>query len=260
MAWDDTFGLKWRRRWRKPFNKLAHRRYFISRYRGADFLLRPDGISTLEISAKIAERPELTDFMARCAKLQPELFIDVGANIGLYACILLKNHSAPRAILFEPDRRNLIQLKANLLINGLVERADVHELALGDAPGRQCFYPSPIDGGFSRIVARSDSGGVDYEVQVARLDDMISLCNRTLAIKIDVEDYECQVIAGMAKLLRNNQCLVQIEAFDHSRDQVASLMTVAGYDLAASYFPNFVFEPRTAQAASASGAPLSFTG
>jgi hypothetical protein len=79
--------LKFRRRFRKPFNKLFHRqRYFVSRYLGADFLLQPIGIGTLEISAKISERPELSDLMARCADFKPELFIDIGANIGMYSC------------------------------------------------------------------------------------------------------------------------------------------------------------------------------
>src|SRR5271170_2088728 len=137
MAWHESWHSKLRRRFRKPFNKLFHRkRYFVSRYYGADFLLRPDGIGTLEMSAKIAEYPELTHFMRRCADLHPESFIDIGANIGLYSCVLLRNGSVPRAILFEPDRLNLVHLKANLMINGLLDRTELHELALGDAAGR----------------------------------------------------------------------------------------------------------------------------
>ena len=58
--------------------------------------------------------------MRRCTELRPDVFIDVGANIGLYSCILLKNAYVPRAILFEPDHQNVVQLKANLLINGLL--------------------------------------------------------------------------------------------------------------------------------------------
>ena len=242
MAWKESWPLKIRRRLRKPFNKVFHRRhYFISRYRGADFLLRPDGIGTLEMSAKIAEYPELTDFMARCAALGPDVFLDIGANIGLYSCILLKNGSVPRAILFEPDRLNLIHLKANLLINGLLDRTQLHEVGLGDVAGRHFLVPGKIDGGFSRIVDGDAADGGAYEVQVARLDDVLSLSGRRLAIKIDVEQYECNVLNGMARTLRDNRCVVQIEAFD-TRDQVIAIMAAAGYGLAADFTPNFVFE------------------
>ena len=110
MAWKESWAMKIRRRFRKPFNRIVHgRRYFITQYRGADFLLRSDGIGTLEVSAKIAERLELAHFMRRCADLRPDLFLDIGANIGLYSCILLsrcgEHHTAgDRCFSDRPDR------------------------------------------------------------------------------------------------------------------------------------------------------------
>jgi FkbM family methyltransferase len=243
MPWKEPWHAKLRRRFRKPFNKLFHSRgYFIARYFGADFLLQPTGIGTLEISANIAERPELTDFMARCARLRPDIFLDIGANLGLYTCTLLKNGSAPHAILFEPDRTNLVHLRANLLINGLLDRAEIHEVAVGDTAGRSRLVPGSIDGGFSRIVGSgTDAGG--YDVQVVRLDDELALAGKKLAIKIDVEHYECNVLGGMARTLRGNRCLVQIEAFE-TKDRVIAMMAEAGYDVVADFLPNFVFENR----------------
>ncbi len=244
MPWKEPWRAKLRRRFRKPFNRLFHsRHYFIARYFGADFLLQPTGIGTLEISANIAEQTELTDFIARCARLQPDVFLDIGANIGLYTCTLLKNGAVPRAILFEPDRTNLVHLRANLLINGLLDRAEIHEVAVGDAPGRSPLLPGSIDGGFSRIIGNGGAGAGAYDVEVVRLDDVLSLAGQKLAIKIDVEHYECNVLAGMARTLRANRCLVQIEAFE-TRERVIAMMTDAGYDLVADFLPNFVFENR----------------
>ena len=237
MAWKESWQLKIRRRLRKPFNKIFHaRRYFISQYRGADFLLQPGGIGTLEISAKISEYPELTNFMRRCADFKPDILIDIGANIGMYTCILLKNGSVPRGILFEPDRSNLIRLRANLLINGLLDRTEIHEHALSNEAGSQRFLPGKVDGGFSRIVTGDDAREAAYDVKVARLDDVLSLSGRRLAIKIDVENWECNVLAGMERTLRQNRCIVQIEAFE-TRDQVIAMMAAAGYRLAANFSP-----------------------
>jgi len=184
MAWKGSWPLKLRRRWQEPFNKLVRgTRPFVSRYMGADFLLRPRAIGTLEISARIAERPELTSFMRRCALLRPDALIDIGANIGLYSCILLKNRSVPRAILFEPDRDNLIQLRANLLINDLVPFAEVHEIALGDAPARRWLAPGAIDGGLSATTTEGIADDRGYEVSVARLDDVLSIGGNGLPSK-----------------------------------------------------------------------------
>jgi hypothetical protein len=75
---------KIRRRFYSPYNKLAHRgRYFICRYFGAEFLVRSANVGGLEISAKIAEYPELKNFMRSAAAIKPDIFIDVGANLGL---------------------------------------------------------------------------------------------------------------------------------------------------------------------------------
>lgn len=244
MAWKEPWRLKIRRRFRKPFNKIFHaRHYFISRYRGADFLLQPSGIGTLEMSAKISEAPELTNFMQRCNELRPDVFIDIGANIGMYSCILLKNGCVPRAILFEPDRKNLAHLRANLLINNLLDSVEVHELALSNTEGRMRLVPGEIDGGFSMLVTEDKFIGRGYDVDIARLDDLVSFAGKRLAIKMDVERHECEVLAGMQRTLRHNNCFVQIEAIG-TLDQVVSTMAGAGYDLTLSLLPNFVFERR----------------
>jgi FkbM family methyltransferase len=242
MAWKESWPLKLRRKLQRPFNRIVRgTRPFVARYMGADFLLRPHGIGTLEISAQIAERPALTSFMRRCALLRPDALIDIGANIGLYSCILLKNRSVPRAVLFEPDRDNLIQLRANLLINDLVPFAEVHEVALGDAPSRRWLGPGAIDGAFSATTTDAIADDRGYAVSVARLDDVLSIAGKRLAIKIAVERHECRVLAGMQRTLRANRCLVQIEAFE-TTEEVIAMMAAAGYPLVEISSPNFVFE------------------
>ena len=78
-----TWRNKVRRRFHSLYNKLSHRgRYFICRYFGADFLVRARNVGGLEISAKIAEHPELMNFTRTAGALKPDVFIDVGANLG----------------------------------------------------------------------------------------------------------------------------------------------------------------------------------
>ena len=101
------FALRWRnklrRRFYKPFNRLIYGgHYFVCDYFGADFLVRSVNVGGLEISAKIGEYSELKYFTRACAELKPDVFVDIGANLGLYTCIVMKNGLAPRAILFAP--------------------------------------------------------------------------------------------------------------------------------------------------------------
>lgn len=82
---------KLRRRFYSPYNKAVHRgRYFICRYFGAAFLVRSANVGGLEISAKIAEYEELKNFARSATEIKPDLFIDIGANLGLYTCVLMK--------------------------------------------------------------------------------------------------------------------------------------------------------------------------
>jgi FkbM family methyltransferase len=229
---------KIRRRFYSPYNKFVHRgRYFICGYFGAEFLVRSVNVGGLEISAKIAEHDELKNFIRGAAAIKPDLFINIGANLGLYTCILMKNRLVPRAILFEPDRRNRVHLGANLLINGLLDAdLQIHPVALGAEPGRFRLVPGPErDIGLSQIVEVA-AEGQGYDVEVVRLDDFVALAGQTLAIKIDVERYERKVLTGMARTLRDNRGIVQIEVLE-AREETVALMSVAGFKLG----PNLVF-------------------
>ena len=238
--------LRWRnkarRRFYKPFNRLAHRgRYFVCRYFDTDFLVNSINVGGLEISAKIGEYQELRHFIRACTELKPEVFIDIGANLGLYTCILMKKRLVPRAILFEPDRRNRIHLRANLLINNLLGAdIEIHEVALGAERGTFRLTPGPErDIGLSQIVENAPSAE-GYNVDVARFDDLVALSGRTLAIKIDIERYERKAIAGMARTLRDNRGIVQIEVLE-AHEETVGLMSAAGFNLAWQYGPNLVF-------------------
>ncbi len=245
-----SLALRWRNKWRrrvyKPFNKIFYRgHYFVCSYFGADFLVRSVNVGGLEISAKIGEYPELKNFMRSCAEIKPDVFIDIGANLGLYTCIVMKNTLAPRAILFEPDRRNRVHLRANLLINDLLESdITINEVALGAERGKFRLVPGPErDIGLSQIVENAPPGeGQDsgYEVDIVRFDDLVQLSGKTLAIKIDIERYERKALAGMAKTLADNRGVVQIEVLE-ARDETVGLMAAAGFKLAQEFGPNLVF-------------------
>jgi FkbM family methyltransferase len=231
----------WRRQVRSVRKRIVRATYgdrsFITDYLGAEFLVRLDNVIGREIAYRSFERDRIENFMSLCRRSKPELFLDVGANCGVYACILLKADIVPRAVLFEPDRENAALLRKNLALNDLLGRTDVHEAAAGATAGHATLLPGPASNkGQSRIGTGSDG----YTVEVVTTDDIVPATGKTLAIKIDVEGHELEALAGMARLLHNNRGIVQIESYDHEA-QVMQVMIEAGFALVTNFRPDFVF-------------------
>jgi len=117
---------------------------------------------------------------------------------------------------------------------------EIHPVALGAEPGRFRLVPGPErDIGLSQIVEAAPQGQ-GYDIEVVRFDEFVALTGQTLAIKIDVERYERKVLAGMARTLRDNRGIVQIEVLE-AREETVELMSAAGFRLAQDFGPNLVF-------------------
>jgi len=169
-----------------------------------------------------------------------DTFLDVGANIGVYT-VRVAQHEQVRSIhAFEPDPRNYRQLQANLFLSPNGQKVWAHNLALSDTAGEADLF-------LSRRPTRTDTGKVNTgtssltfnqarhekpavaRVRTMRVDDMINLRDAVVAIKIDVEGHEPAVLAGAQRLLRDNTCVVLVEAFEANRLKVDAVLASYGY-------------------------------
>lgn len=229
---------------RKRYLRLVHGdEYFITQYFGARFLVCWADVVAREVALKNFEQVQLKYLIEGCRRLKPETFIDIGANGGLYSCVLLKLGLVSRAIMFEPDRRNLLLLRTNLLLNGLTERAEWRECAVGSTPGRLRLISAHSGNTGTSRIAGEDERGDGYEVDVVRLDDAVPLAGKTIVIKMDVEGYELTALDGMTRLLRDNRGIVQVESTS-TRHQVIKVMHEFGYSQTADFYSDLVFEKR----------------
>jgi FkbM family methyltransferase len=237
--------MQFRHKMQRSFWKRANRlrygdAFFLTDYLGARFLVRNSNIIGQHIASGVCDIYQLVALIADCERLKPSVFLDIGANSGLYACILLRKNLVPRAVLFEPDRRNAAHLRANLFLNDLDARADLREQAAGSAPGRLRLVPGPeANTGSSYLAAAGEAAG--YEVEVARIDDVVALSGVTFAAKIDVEGHELETLAGMARTLSENRGVIQIETWD-KRDAVIAALAAHGYRLTGEVPPDLRFE------------------
>lgn len=131
--------------------------------------------------------------------LRPEdLFVDIGANVGSYT-VLASGAVGARSISFEPAPRAYRALLDNLRLNDLTARVEARNECLASTPG-EAELTADFDTG-NHVVAGPHGAGGTVRVPVTTLD--IALARHDPAmLKIDVEGYETEVIAGADRTLR----------------------------------------------------------
>ena len=138
-----------------------------------------------------------------------DLFLDIGANVGSYT-VLASGVCGARTIAFEPDPGTAVTLRRNVAINSIDNLVQVQETALGAHAGEVAFT---VGQDTTNRVAGSGDGETRL-VRLSRLDDISGVQAPTL-IKLDVEGYEEQVLAGAGAVLAAPSLLaIETEAQD----------------------------------------------
>jgi FkbM family methyltransferase len=158
------------------------------------FRLAAADTSILNGSFEVQERKALAKYLEKA-----DVFVDIGANIGLYTCIARSMNKYVLA--FEPLPQNLRWLYRNLEENGWLD-VEVYPMGLGCKPGLASLYGA----GTGASLVNGWSGGVDDRYQVIALNCLDNLLGRRfegqqLLIKIDVEGAELDVLHGARETL-----------------------------------------------------------
>ena len=133
---------------------------------------------------------------------KPRVVWDVGANSGTYGLLAKALNPESEIHFFEPLPRAIQTIKENLLLNKF--EGYVHEFGLGEYDGQaQIFLPIGNDFPTSVTVNKNttgEGGGADsLSIEVCRADSVISKgeANVPDLVKLDVETYEPEVLAGL---------------------------------------------------------------
>lgn len=128
---------------------------------------------------------------------QPCVFVDVGANIGLFTVTAALLNPRVRVFAFEPNPTSYRLLQENLQLNGLTN-ANAAQTAVGERQGRASLDISSPHAGCHSIYS---SGDQRIEIPVICLDDFFAEKQVLPSlIKVDVEGYEPRVLEGMKSL------------------------------------------------------------
>lgn len=172
------------------------------------------------------------------------VFVDVGANYGFYSLLAALWNPDLRVVAFEPVPAIFAALQKNIQLNGLAGRVICENLALGARSGTAPFYLPPTDGKDLQATGTlsADSWQVRHnspslKVDVVNFDEYeTSRPMRVDLIKIDVEDFEADVLQGMGGIIKRDEPFIVCEILPRNREhknertrQVLQALNYAAY-------------------------------
>jgi FkbM family methyltransferase len=151
---------------------------------------------------------EMASFMALAGSART--FFDVGAWKGLFSMIFCLLGDDKRAVAYEPSQAGIDATTALAALNGCASRIAPRQVGVGLAAGRAAARMAP--GGIISVGADPSSGDAIDDLQIVSLDDEVRTHNLVPdLVKIDVEGYEYEVLAGARRLLRDHKPAICLE-------------------------------------------------
>jgi FkbM family methyltransferase len=200
---------RWTRAVSYTFSRYVFRRKFLvanARLFGLRFKFRTEDVVGRHIFKRGVHEPDLSKWLLENVAFEHgDVVFDIGANIGWYA--LLLDRTVPHGVeifAFEPDAANFALLQENLRLNQARSVVPVNRAVGADAATRTLYRYANKNLGRHSLLPLND--GEQVPVEVTSLDGFVeerSLQNRVpRLIKVDVEGYEFQVLAGATSVLR----------------------------------------------------------
>jgi FkbM family methyltransferase len=157
-------------------------------------------------------------------------FVDVGANIGVYALTIAKNFPNIKIDAFEPHKGAFERMEANIHQNGFSQIIQTHNLALSNENKEGYLLAGTRFGTYQSGGASVSSEG-EMKISQVRGDDLIKYTDDIIAIKIDVEGFELSVLQGIENLIKNNKVFLQIEIFDEELSETSKFLEAYNFKL-----------------------------
>jgi len=178
---------------------------------------------------------------------QADIFLDIGANVGLYSLTLAQVFPKKKVVAVEPFDHNLAVLKKNIELNHLLN-IEVVEGVVSHEDGQVTFHVNPLNEGGGSIQSFDDylTGDVrvnaetfqkehpDFVSKITvksyRLEQLVPAPN-TCVFKIDVEGAEADVLRSAETIFRENRVIrLVVEVIESTSVDVINFLNKHGFD------------------------------
>lgn len=138
--------------------------------------------------------PEFEDMAFVLHFVRPsDLLLDIGANVGVYS-VLAGAVCGARAIAVEPVPSTFARLSTNLRVNGIDSCVDARNVGVASKAGTLTF--TSTNDTVNRVVVGTDAATDGTVVVDVTTVDALAAAERPALVKIDVEGFETEVLAG----------------------------------------------------------------
>lgn len=146
-----------------------------------------------------------------------DVFIDIGANIGLHTLAAARAMQGDgKIIAIEPFEPTKHLLEKSVWMNGFSDITEIHQAAVSNKSGHQKLFLGATSGHHSLFPLDIPSGlsKKPVEVPLIRLDEVINQTNQKVnLIKIDVEGAELEVLNSATSIIKQNIDIALIVEF-----------------------------------------------
>ncbi|MEB3327564.1 MAG: FkbM family methyltransferase [Synechococcus sp.] len=172
-----------------------------------------------------AVQPVLARLLGLCDS--KTLFVDIGANVGIFS-LLVASRAGAHALAIEPVRSTFHALVRNCSLNSALAITPLN-LAMGTAPALVEITAVPKSGVNRIAIMTSRQGEPRQKTFQLEMDQLqlheLARSFRRVVIKIDVERYEFEVLAGAQQLLGLDMPIaVCVEAEPEQHGRVHALL------------------------------------
>src|ERR1051325_8752663 len=159
----------------------------------------------------------------------PELIVDGGGNIGLFAVSASKRWPSAETMIFEPLPENVTQIKENFRLNDVPGK--IFPFCLGKNNGEAVFYRRTANtGGLAAVNLLSYASQTKTEVR--RLSEFLTLpADAKCLIKLDIEGAEVDVMDEFLKVPRPNTVIVGEFHFPEQKQRFLDIVRGAGWKI-----------------------------
>jgi FkbM family methyltransferase len=162
---------------------------------------------------------------------QDDLFFDIGSNVGVYTVLASKVKNA-KTIAIEPIPSTYEYLMDNLQINRL-ENVISKNIGIGNKVAKLAFTSDK-----DTMNSVATPGDINtFEIDVDTLDNLVQVYGAPKIIKIDVEGYEYNVIAGGMNLLQDNKLeaiIIELNSngmkYGFDDNEIHTILQTAGFN------------------------------
>jgi FkbM family methyltransferase len=155
------------------------------------------------------------------------IFIDLGANKGLYSIIAAKNSNCEKVISFEPVYQTYNFLIKNCSLNNVSYKCDLYNLAISDICEVKKIYFDKLHSGKASLTLlknNEQSNTINVRtVDKSIFDNLNSKKNKNYLLKVDVEGFEHIVLNEVFKCKFSNNITNIFYEVDERRTNPSSI-------------------------------------